>query len=146
MSSHTLPSKHTRASAPSWRYQTRPRPNFDLGTFGNPAQARKDAVVYRAGRRLPDQLPSGWGSSDCWKTLPSGPSRRETVRALLARGVLSPFTDLAWPRAGSERPCAVCLQPVLSTEVEYVVLDGSDNGAVVHGDCFTVWEEESRLL
>jgi len=87
----------------------------------------------------------------CWRRMNSdfaiaggaAPPLRETVRALLASGMLPPAGGRVFAGQGAGRRCVVCHEPVTSEEVEYELDGGSPENLVCHLACFKVWRDES---
>lgn len=73
----------------------------------------------------------------------AAPPLRETVRALLASGMLPPAGARVIAGHGTGRRCVICHEPVTCEEVEYE-LEGVSRGILVcHLPCFKVWRDES---
>src|SRR5262245_25827819 len=88
--------------------------------------------VFRWRRR---PLGISGGSSD--EGLPQG-----LVRAFLATGRLPVLEDgQAWAGPSTGTRCSICNQVIGMKDFEYEV-----GAAVVHGECFTVWVQESRAF
>lgn len=82
-------------------------------------------------------------NSDFAITGGSAPALRETVRALLASGMLPPAGGRVVAGHGTGRRCVICHEPVTREEVEYE-LDGTSHVTLVcHLRCFKVWRDES---
>jgi hypothetical protein len=71
------------------------------------------------------------------------PPDRQSVRTLLARGDLFPIKGEARSGRGRGKPCAVCGDPIVASEVEYVIWGGVNGTVVSHAPCFVVWKKES---
>ena len=92
--------------------------------------------VARGRRRLNPWFALAGGSD------PSDQALRNTVRALLAGGVLRRIDTKVWAGLGTGKCCAVCGDPVTAKQVEFEV--AGDTPAVAHIRCFGIWREESQ--
>jgi hypothetical protein len=69
---------------------------------------------------------------------------RESIRAMLTRGLLFPPSKKIIARNGTGARCALCSETIGATEVEY---EGRAEGMVrSHSSCFHVWKEEAEGL
>jgi len=75
----------------------------------------------------------------------AAPDLRETVRALLAKGLLAPVRDTVLAGHGSGKICAVCGLPIAPNDVEYEV-EGLPRPTRCHVACFVAWRDESRRV
>lgn len=66
---------------------------------------------------------------------------RGEVRRALQEGRLPRVSGRAWVGHGSGKPCVVCQEPIVASDVEYE-LDQSEP-LRAHAGCFRVWREES---
>ncbi len=73
----------------------------------------------------------------------SAPEQRDTIRTLLAQGLLAPVQDTVLAGRGSGKICAVCGAPITTNDVEYEV-EGLPRSVRCHVPCFVTWREESR--
>jgi hypothetical protein len=76
----------------------------------------------------------------------SAPPLRETVRALLASGILLPFSGEVLGATGTGRRCVVCHEAITASEVECEVDGYAADGTRVHLTCFLIWQEESERV
>jgi hypothetical protein len=69
---------------------------------------------------------------------------RESIRAMLTRGLLFPPSKKIIARHGTGARCAFCSEAIGATEVEY---EGHAEGIVrSHPSCFQIWKEEAEGL
>ena len=73
----------------------------------------------------------------------AAPPLRETVRALLASGILGPPGRRVLAGYGTGQRCVICHEPIDLHEVEYEADGGQSGGVRCHLFCFMVWREES---
>lgn len=73
----------------------------------------------------------------------AAPPLRETVRALLASGILCPPGRRVVAVHGARQRCVICHEPLVPHEVAYEVEGGESGWVRCHFSCFLVWKEES---
>ena len=86
-----------------------------------------------------------WRADDATSGGSAAPDLRETVRALLAKGLLAPVRDTVLAGHGSGKICAVCGLPIAPNDVEYEV-EGLPRPTRCHVACFVAWRDESRRV
>ena len=100
--------------------------------------ARTRHLIARSRRRLNPVFEVSGGSA---------PPLRETVRALLASGILSPIRGEVVAAVGTgRRRCVVCHEPITPSEIECEVDGYAADGSRVHLTCFLIWQEESERV
>ena len=75
-------------------------------------------------------------------------SIRERLRRLIRdRQLACEKQERLWAGKGERKPCAACLQPIATTDIEYEIdLDGAGVRLTFHPSCHLLWQQVCEEL